>query len=86
MTGKNAKRFKIYSVDDEYIASAKYPIHAATLIGINASGTVRDGHKKKDIIWNEGFEEFSAAESYHGAALIMVERIEKRDNPATLPS
>ena len=59
------------------LGALKYPSDAAALVGIRGSGTVRNGHPKKNTVWHEGHEEFSAGESYDGAAAIMIRRMDE---------
>lgn len=63
--------WKVYR-EKEYIASCKYAEDAAALCVIQNKGTVRYGHNK--IVWVEGHEDFSAGDSYQGAAEIMFKR------------
>lgn len=63
-------QWKVYR-DGEYVGSCKYAEDAAALVGVSG-GTVKHGHSL--IVWREGAEEFSAADSYDGAALIMEQR------------
>ena len=72
-------RYKIYSSDNEYIASVKYVTDAAVLVGVHCGGTVRDGHLKRDTVWHEGAERFYASDSYDGAAEIILQRIVSRE-------
>lgn len=63
----------------EYVACTKYAEDAAALASIFGNGAeVRHGHGKKDRVWYDGTEEFSAGESYDGAARIMIERVNAR--------
>ena len=68
--------YKVFTGDGEYIASVKRLIDGAIIVGAYTHGTVRYGHTKAGIIWNEGHEEFSAGESWDYAVEIMVERLE----------
>lgn len=71
-------RFKIFNPQKQYIAACKHLEDAAALAALNGNGaTIRDGHSL--VVWKEGFEEFSAAESYDRVAEIAWERI-KTDN------
>lgn len=65
--------WKVYDVNGEYTAATKSADDAAMLVGARAGGTVRYKHRK--IVWREGHEEFSAADSWDGAAMVMVERL-----------
>jgi len=67
--------YKVYTADNEYIASVKSPIDGAILVGAHTHGTVRYGHSKTCIIWNEGNEDFSAGESWDLAADVMADRL-----------
>ena len=70
-------RFKVYNRDGEYIAATRYPDDAAVLAGARGEGTtVRLLHGVRDTVWREGAEEFSASESYDGAAATMLDRLE----------
>jgi hypothetical protein len=62
--------WKVYRAG-EYIAACKYAEDAAALVSM-AGGLVKHGHSL--IVWREGSEEFSAGESYDGAARIMERR------------
>ena len=69
-------RFKIYNAHNKYVGCVKEASDAAALASVLGDGsTVRDGHKKSDIIWNEGSEVISAGESYIDAADIMQKRL-----------
>lgn len=61
-------KYKIYR-GKEYVASCKYPEDAAKLIASDEDTTVRLRHSI--ILWREGSEKFSAAESYDEAAEVM---------------
>lgn len=66
-------RYKIFTPENEYIASCKYPEDAAVLIANLGNGSqIRDGHTK--VVWNEGAEEQSAAESYDFVAITVRSR------------
>ena len=80
-------RFKVYSGAGEYRASCKSAEDAAVLVGIgycavegSDGGTVRLNHGR--ILWREGAEEFSAAESYDGAAIVIYQRAEENRQPS----
>jgi hypothetical protein len=61
-------RFKVYTEDGEYIAATKDPEDAAmVLAGRGRDGwgmTIRDGHRKKDIVYTLGIDQPHAGESY----------------------
>lgn len=72
-------KYKIYTSENEYIGCCKYLEDAALFVcSLGAGATVRDGHAKRHIIWTEGAEDFSAIDSYDGAAEIMRKRIEAK--------
>ena len=67
---------KIYSSDGLYRASCVHTDDAAILCAVLGDGTTaRNGHAKRHIIWTEGVESQSAAESYDFAAALMWERV-----------
>lgn len=56
---------KVYNPSGEYVAAFKYAEDAAVLVAALGEGTqIRDGHTKRCLVWDEGKEEQSAAESY----------------------
>ena len=62
-------KFKVYR-GAEYIAAIKYGEDAAAFVAIIGDGaTVRLGHNF--VLWTEGQEHISAAESYDEAAAVM---------------
>lgn len=69
--------YKVYSVDNEYIGCTKHPFHAAMLIAGMGEGTIRYGHDKKNILWNEGHETIPASESYDTVSEICLARVNK---------
>lgn len=63
---------KVFNPQGEYIASCKMYEDAANLAGSYGAGAkIKHGTV---LIWTEGAEEFSAAESFDGAASIMATR------------
>jgi hypothetical protein len=72
--------YKIFTADNNYIAAAKWAEDAVAIVVLIAheGGTVRNGHSKKDILWTEGQEEFSGAESYDHAGEVIEARQKKR--------
>ena len=66
-------RYKVLNPAGEWIASCRHGEDAANLAGANG-----DGSKIKDkfagIVWTEGKEAFSAANSWDGCAHVMIER------------
>ena len=71
-----APRFKVFDDTNEYIAAFKYADDAAVLVSARGEGyTIRVGHSKKDIVWHEGQEEFSAGKSYDRVAETVNSRI-----------
>lgn len=77
-----APRLKVYSEDNEYLASCHYPEDAAAIIALRAGGTIRDGHGKKDVVWEEGTEDQPAGESYDFVASVVNERLHERAREA----
>lgn len=73
-------RWKVYSEDGEYLASTHYVEDAAMIVSGRAGGTIRDGHAKKDIMWEEGTEDQPANESYDFVATVVHERVQERRN------
>lgn len=75
----NAPNLKIYSPHHGYIGCVKFGEDAACLVALQGNGaTIRDGHNKRDTVWTEGSEDFSAAESYDRVATIIKDRIESK--------
>ena len=71
-------RWKVYTAGGEYVASCRYPTDAAVLVSAYSTGaTIRDGHRVKDIVWNEGKEEFAAGESWDTVAEVVFGRVRK---------
>ena len=71
---KSAPRWKCY-FQSEYVAACKYPEDAAILMAAWGKGCeVRFGINHKLVLWREGLEDFSAAETGR-AADIMRERL-----------
>jgi hypothetical protein len=66
-------RFKIHNPSGEYIASCKHLEDAAAIVGNYGDGaTIKDGGR---VVWREGREAFSAAESYDGVRETVWERV-----------
>ena len=71
----SSPRLKVYR-GDEYVASVKYAEDAAAIIASGGEDmTIRDGHKH--VVWTEGQEAQSAAESYDFVALTIYGRMAK---------
>lgn len=65
--------WKCYDADGKYEGAVKHAEMAAALVSVLGVGaTVR--HRHRHIVWREGAEEISAAESYDFAAGLMIER------------
>ncbi|WP_458098565.1 hypothetical protein [Roseomonas sp. WA12] len=62
----------------EYVASCHYAEDAAAVVGLSGGDVRFGGHAKRDIVFTEGAEEVSAADSYDGAAAVMRDRVEAR--------
>ena len=66
---------KIYTANDDYIASVRYLLDAAMLVGHQEHGaTVRAGHLKRDTLWKEGSESILASDSFDEAVEVMSRR------------
>lgn len=66
-----APQWKVYH-NGEYVAACKYREDAAALVAIFSGGIVKHGHSL--IVWREGYEAFSAGESYDRAGDVMEQR------------
>lgn len=67
-------RFKLYNSSREYVGATRHVEDAAAFVALLGAGaTVRDGHRK--VIWQEGDEDFPAADSYDAAGEVMLQRI-----------
>lgn len=61
----SSPRYKVYSADEEYRACFKHLEDAASFVAFLGKGaTIRDGHSKRHVVWHEGHEDQSAAESF----------------------
>lgn len=70
-------RFKIYSAAGEYQAACHEPEAAAVLASFYGEGaTVRDGHREKDTVWQEGRDGL-AGESFDHVAQVILDRLAK---------
>lgn len=68
--------WKIYGPSGGFTASCLGFEEAVLLVSFQGDGSqVRNGHAKKSVIWHEGHEVQSAAESYDYAASVMAERM-----------
>jgi hypothetical protein len=65
--------WKVYR-NKEYIGCCKYAEDAAALVALGG-GVIKHGHSM--VVWIEGQEDFSAGESYDGAARVMDGRVRK---------
>lgn len=66
---------KIYDPAGNYKASCVDFTEAAVLTAFLGTGSqVRNGHARKNVLWNEGHEDQSAAESYDHASAVMAGR------------
>lgn len=64
--------FRVYNQDRQIVGALRWAEDAAALAGSMGAGTtIRIANK---LVWHEGREKFSAAESYDGAAIIMLDR------------
>jgi hypothetical protein len=75
---------KIYNSQGEYIGCLKHYEDAACICASYGSGaTVRYGHQKRNTIWKEGAEEFSAGESYDRSGDKMRRRVDAMQSHIT---
>lgn len=75
-------RFKIYTREGDYVASVRDPELGAMLLS-GASfeqGTIRDGHRRADIVYTEGADG-DPGESYDAVARIVWDRVDRRHLP-----
>lgn len=71
-------KFKVYKGTD-YRAALKHVEDAAILVAVLGKGsTIRIGHAARDIMWYEGGESQSAAESYDHVAKVVYDRLSAR--------
>jgi hypothetical protein len=74
---------KLFNPQGEYVACFKHLEDAAALVSIYGDGAeIRDGHNKRNTIWREGSEDFSAGESCDRAADVMLDRMIARAEAA----
>ncbi len=74
-------RFKLYDANNEYLGALKDPANAAVLLAnLDPGSTIRDGHRRKDIIFTEGHDG-TAALSYDDVAHICYKNIKRRETP-----
>lgn len=71
----NPLRYKIYSADGLLMGSARYGEDAAAFVGNLGAGAKVKNARVNRIVWAEGKEEISAADSYDQAAEIMRKRV-----------
>jgi hypothetical protein len=68
-------QLKIFNSEGGYIGCVKHYEDAACLVASYGKGaSVRFGHDRKNVLWTEGAEDFSAGESYDRAATVMRQR------------
>ena len=61
----SSPQFKVYDSEGVYRAACKDIYSAAVLVAFYGDGgTIRHGHSTRSIVWREGSEIQSAAESY----------------------
>ena len=70
-------RFKVFTEQGEYVASAKTPTIAAMVVSGLGGGTIRDGHGP--IVWTDG-KDGDAGESYDVVEDIVWSRIRARSH------
>jgi hypothetical protein len=57
--------FKVYNPAGEYVGATKHAEDAACLVALHGDGA-QIKHRAYGVVWNEGRETISAAESYDG--------------------
>jgi len=73
-----APQFKVYTPEGEYVAACKLPEDAAAVVAAYGPGaTIRNGHRKKDVVYTEGVDG-DAGDSYDEVARIVHERVEQQ--------
>lgn len=72
-------RFKVFSPDGEYVASAKTPEVAAMVVGGLDGGVIRDSSTNGPIVWTDGRDGF-AGDSYNYVAEVVWQRIREAAN------
>ena len=71
-----APDWKVY-FEKEYIAACKHVEDAAALVAFRGHGaTIRHGHRACDVVWTEGSESQSAAESYDYVSEVVQQRVQ----------
>lgn len=74
--------FKVYNAENDYRAAFKDASEAAILVAVLGDGsTIRYGHTRKGIVWEEGKEDQPAGESYDHVAEVVYARVEERNRP-----
>lgn len=78
-----APKLKVYDPQGVYVAACKYGEDAACLAALYGHGaTIRDGHNYQNCVWKEGYEDFSAGESYYRVAGIILDRMNAKAEAA----
>ena len=72
-----APRYKVYSAAGIYVAACKFAEDAAAVVASYEGGTIRDGHRT--VVWHEGQETESAANSYDAVAQAIHSRLGVRN-------
>jgi uncharacterized protein YneR len=71
-------QFKIYTAAKEYVAACKHASDAVMLAAAYGAGAkIKYGHSM--VVWTEGSEEASAAESYDAATYTILQRIHAKN-------
>lgn len=67
-------RWKVYDAEGEYEGCAKHAEIAGAMVGMMGEGaTIRDNHRR--IVWREGAEHVTAAESVDACAETVYSRV-----------
>jgi hypothetical protein len=73
----SSPQLKIFNSLGEYIGCMKHGEDAACICASYGKGaTIRYGHSKRNTVWSEGAEEFSASESPDRVAKVIADRID----------
>lgn len=72
-------KFKVFDANGVYQAATKHPEDAAVLVACFGDGaTIRVGHSRRHIVWEEGAEGQPASESYDHVAEVVYTRLSRR--------
>jgi len=79
-------QLKLFTPEGHYVAACKRAEDAACLVAFLGNGaTIRWGHSTRGIVWREGSESQSAADSYDLVAEVIHRRCSDMVNVAKQP-